>query len=56
MTNPLTQYNKESLADYIESIEKQLKEARAEIERLAIDVKILSEELERERRPKMDQR
>ena len=37
-------------------LSQELKEAKAEIERLALDVKILSEELERERRPKRDER
>jgi hypothetical protein len=37
-------------------LSEKLKEARAEIERLSLDVKILSEELEFERRPKRDER
>ena len=40
------------LAEYT----KKLKEAHAEIERLSLDVKILSEELEFERRPKRGER
>jgi hypothetical protein len=42
----------EVIAEYA----KKLKEAHAEIERLSLDVKILSEELEFERRPKRDER
>lgn len=56
MKNPITQYNKKSLADYISDLEERLSKSNAEIERLSLDVKILSEELERERRPKMDER
>lgn len=56
MTDPLTNYDKKSLAAYIEHIETQLKEARAEIGRLSLDVHLLSEELEIARRPKMDER
>jgi hypothetical protein len=40
----------------IEYLSEELKKARAEIDRLSKDVKILSEELERERQPKMDER
>lgn len=47
----------EEMKEHIGFLLKKLKEAEAEIERLAVDVKILSEELERERRPnKFDQR
>lgn len=56
MSDPLSEYTKKSLADYINDLEERLKKSNAEIERLALDVQILSEELERERRPKMDQR
>ena len=56
MNEPLTQYTKKSLADYISDLEERLKKSNAEIQRLALDVQILSEELERERRPKMDER
>lgn len=56
MNDPLTQHNKKSLADYILFLEERLRESHAEIERLSLDVKILSEELERERRPKQDER
>lgn len=56
MNDPLTQYNKKSLADYIDDLEERLSKSNAEIERLALDVKILSEELERERRIRMDER
>lgn len=37
-------------------LSEELKKARAEIERLSLDVKILSDELEFERRPKRDER
>lgn len=56
VTDPLNKYDKKSLAAYIEHVEAQLKAARAEIERLSLDVHLLSEELEIARRPKMDER
>jgi hypothetical protein len=37
-------------------LSEKLKEAYADIERLSLDVKLLSEELEFERRPKRDER
>lgn len=46
----------ERLSEKVAMLEEKLNEAKAEIERLALDVKILSEELERERRPKRDER
>lgn len=46
----------ERLSEKVVMLEEKLNEAKAEIERLALDVKILSEELERERRPKRDER
>ena len=46
----------ERLSEQVIMLEQKLGEARADIERLALDVKILSEELERERRPKRDER
>lgn len=49
-------YNKDTLKAYILELEDRLKARNAEIERLTVDVHILSEELERERRPKMDER
>jgi hypothetical protein len=49
-------YNKETLKAYILDLEDRLKARNSEIERLALDVKILSEELEFERRPKRDER
>lgn len=52
--NLITQF--ESLRREIETLSKKLNESEAEVERLSLDVKILSEELEYERRPKMDQR
>lgn len=49
-------YSKNMLKMYILELEDRLKARNAEIERLSLDVQILSEELERERRPKMDER
>jgi hypothetical protein len=49
-------YDKGTLKAYIYDLEARLKERNAEIERLALDVKILVEELERERLPKRDER
>lgn len=46
----------EQLSERVIMLEEKLKEAKADIERLSLDVKILSEELERERRPKRDER
>jgi hypothetical protein len=46
----------ERLSEKVVMLEEKLNEAKAEIERLALDVKILSEELERERLPKRDER
>lgn len=46
----------EASKELIQLLEKLIKEANAEIERLSLDVKILSEELEFERRPKRDER
>jgi hypothetical protein len=37
-------------------LSEELGKARADIERLSLDVKILSDELEFERRPKRDER
>jgi hypothetical protein len=45
-----------ALKECIEALEQKLKEAKSQIEALTLDVTILSEELERERRPKMDER
>jgi hypothetical protein len=49
-------YNKETLKAYILDLEDRLKARNSEIERLVLDVKILSDELEFERRPKRDER
>ena len=49
-------YNKDTLKAYIHELEARLKERNSEIERLSLDVKILSDELEFERRPKRDER
>ena len=46
----------ETSKELIQLLEKLLKEANANIERLTLDVTILTEELERERRPKRDER
>ena len=40
----------------LDYMEFKLKEYEREIERLALDIRILTEELERERRPKRDER
>jgi archaellum component FlaC len=44
------------LSEKIDRLEKELKAKNADIERLTLDVAILTEELERERRPKCDER
>ena len=44
------------LRETIDKLQRQLSEAQADIERLTLDVQILTEELERERRPRMDER
>lgn len=49
-------YSKDALRAYILELEERLKARNADIERLSLDVQILSEELERERRPKRDER
>ena len=46
----------EASKELIQLLEKLLKEANANIERLTLDVAILTEELEHERRPKHDER
>ena len=46
----------EEMKEHIGFLLKKLDEAEAEIERLSLDVKILVEELEHERRPKRDER
>lgn len=50
----------ESFADNLirqfDEIDKKLKARDAEIERLTLDIQILTEELERERAPKRDER
>ena len=44
------------LLDRINELEAQLKNARAEVERLTLDVHILTEELLHERKQKQDER
>lgn len=44
------------LRENIANLLRELAEAKADIERLTLDIQILTEELERERRPKMDER
>jgi hypothetical protein len=44
------------LSEKIDMLEKELKAKTADIERLTLDVAILTEELEHERRPKHDER
>lgn len=46
----------DELKAHIEFLLNKLDEARADIERLTLDVHLLTEELKRERRPKMDER
>ena len=48
--------NYQSLLSQIAELERKLKQANSEIETLTLDVRILTEELERERRPKQDVR
>jgi len=50
------QEKSERLSVIVYAVSDELVMARAEIERLSLDVKILSEELEFERRPKRDER
>ena len=40
----------------IQNLETRIKACEADVERLTLDNHILTEELERERRPKMDER
>lgn len=49
-------FDEKKLNETLQLLQKKLDAANAEIERLSLDVKILSEELERERRPRMDER
>lgn len=44
------------LNEAIAKLQAELTEAKAEIERLTLDVHLLSEELEIARRPRMDER
>lgn len=46
----------DNLIRQFDEIDKKLKTKDAEIERLSLDIQILTEELERERAPKRDQR
>jgi hypothetical protein len=49
-------YKPEDIAEKLDRLEKQLKARDADIERLTLDITILTEELERERAPKRDER
>jgi hypothetical protein len=44
------------LSERLDRLEKELKARDAEIERLTLNITILTEELERERAPKRDER
>jgi len=52
----MSEFEIRAFRECIEVLEEKLKEAKSQIEALTLDVHILSEELERERRPKMDER
>lgn len=56
MIDPNIKYSKKALSAYIDDVENRLGKAMEEVKQLMREVQILTEELERERRPKMDER
>jgi hypothetical protein len=56
MNDIIESFKVDELVKLTDLLREDLKKAKAEIERLSLDVKILSDELEFERRPKRDER